>query len=728
MFKIAIYDGERYKLNTGYGALSRGIIRSLKNKGCELYLQEGTVDFASDIPYQKELEMLPKIKSLQEINCVDLIFQVGTPPSSVKLNRPTLIYTQNALGDLIDDWVQSLGKVDGIIVPGEFDAKVFRKYFKTVYTCPQYVDTSLFNIRPSYRQEGSSNFTFMFVGGYGYRKGTDLLIEAFCKAFDSQEKVELVLYCATGFQTAFNHIISIMQQHNPLAKIKLFASSYTPAWMSRYYNRSDAFITLSRGEGWCMPFYEALLCGKPAIAPASTAMFEGIPSELTRFVSIKEIEIRAINNEFGVGMKKFYGKPGNVCYEPSLEDAIEAMREVKANYSIYQEKAVKARSHILEHYSLEQIGNRLIDIITKFLHGIEPEKKQVLHSNSLINLYDEKYYLLSAAGGHLINSEFDFKKYTNNFHAHALSLSPSQVICDIGGGRGELAKYYLSLGKKIIYVDYSQAALTIAKNFIGQEDNIEYLNIDANDLLNYVQSESVDVVFMNDFVEHISQIELFNIMNKVFQILKTKGLLIIHTPEKHYGSVITKKAVEPKHINLLDIQDLSNILSKDFTYVDTFTWDGIAKYYDPGKCIELFAIAVKQGRLGSYPIEVNQNNQIAIHSKPGWQQIELPIENLAKNKFLVEGILKLTGNPGSSIAQFGFEDKNKQRAYFRQFSLHLIQTGTLDFLQPSEMANPLDSSFQSDLIIKLILRVKNIDAGESYVKLNNLYIKRLESM
>lgn len=722
--KIAIYDGERYKLNTGYGALSRGIIRALKGQGCEIFLQKTNVEFAKDIPSRKELEMLPVIQSSQQLNSMDLVLQVGTPLSAVKFDVPTIIYTQNALGDLIDEWVQSLQKVDGIIVPGEFDARVFRKYFDTVYTCPQYVDTNLFNLRTSYRQEGSSNFTFMFVGGYGYRKGTDLLVEAFCKAFNPDENVEMVLYCATGFETAFNHIISIMQKYNPLAKIKLFASSYTPSWMSRYYNRADAFITLSRGEGWCMPFYEALLCGKPAIAPASTAMFEAIPSEFVRFVSVQEIEIQSINDDFGRGMKSFYGKPGNTCYEPSLEEAIIAMREVKEKYSSYQTKALEARAYIVHNYSLEKIGNTLLDIVTNFLN--QTSKKMVVSSQKLAHLYDQEYYLKQAAGGHLIKNKFDFKKYTNCFRSHALSLSQGRVVCDIGGGRGEVSKYYLSLGNQVIYVDYSQVALTIAKNFIGESKNIQYLNIDASELLNHVESESIDVVFMNDFLEHINWSEFLIVAKIVYQVLKPTGILIVHTPEKYYGSVITQKAVEPKHINLMDIQDLYYVLSQDFTYVDTFTWDGFAKHYNRGQCIELFAIAVKKGGLTSYTVELNENCEIFIHSKLGWQQVELEVQNPIPPKFLIEGSLTVTGQAGDSIAQFGFEDKNQKKAFFRQFSLKNIKIDTFNFLQPSEMVHFLDSSFQLSSITKLIFRIKNIGAVESSVKIKELYIRVLE--
>jgi SAM-dependent methyltransferase len=350
-----------------------------------------------------------------------------------------------------------------------------------------------------------------------------------------------------------------------------------------------------------------------------------------------------------------------------------------------------------------------------------------MDSKDLVNLYDEKYYLESAAGGALINSEFDFRRYSNVFRSHTLALSDSEIICDIGGGRGELAKYYLSLGQQVIYVDYSSAAIRIAQTFIGTEEGIQYLNIDANDLLAHVNANSVDVVFMTDFVEHINQQELLKIISTSYKVLKDGGILVIHTPEKHYGSVITRKAVEPKHINLLDITDMYESLSSVFEYVDAFTWDGISKFYEKGKNIELFGIAVKKGLYTAHPISVSPDFEaISLHSQVGWQQLEFNIAHLVVNgKFLFEGTLTIEGEPGDSIGQFAVEDENGKKAYFREFLLKKSPDKLLNFLQTSQMSLSYES-FNYAAIKKLFFRVKNVGSGTSIVKLNSLSIKRLE--
>jgi Methyltransferase domain len=349
-----------------------------------------------------------------------------------------------------------------------------------------------------------------------------------------------------------------------------------------------------------------------------------------------------------------------------------------------------------------------------------------IDSKNLVDSYTEDYYLKRMAGHTLIDVDFNFRRYTNLFRSYTLGLSDDNLICDIGGGRGELAKYYVSLGKKVIYADYSSAAIEIAKKFVGDRDNIQYFNIDANDLPNYVTEDSIDIIFMNDFVEHISQEELLRIIATAHKMLKDSGVLIVHTPEKYYGSVLTKDAVYPQHINLMDIEDLKASLSSMFNYVDVFTWNGLQKFYEKGKSIELFGIAVKNGSYATHQISLPDRSSLSLlDSSPIWQQIEFDISRFAGVKFLVEGTLSVTGDVGDSIGQFAIADKNGERAFCQEFKLKSLAGLAANFLQASEMSLPV-KTFNREVACKLIFRVKNLAASNGQVTINNLLLKKLE--
>ena len=227
---------------------------------------------------------------------------------------------------------------------------MFARYFDRVYLAQQSSDAKLFQPAPDRRPEGSQRFTFLFVGSFSYRKGVDLLLKAFLQEFGGDEEVELRLQCpGMGRGNEFNYTFEIIQTINPHGKVRVSGTHLRPEWMARLYNRVDCMITLTRGEGWCMPITEALLCGVPVIAPDSTAMSEYLSNETANLVPVREREIEGISDPLSEAFVKVYGKPGNVCYEPSVDGARQAMRAVFNDPERARARAALGRKHILEH-------------------------------------------------------------------------------------------------------------------------------------------------------------------------------------------------------------------------------------------------------------------------------------------------------------------------------------------------------------------------------------------
>ena len=349
--KLFIKDGLRHTNLSGYGALSRNIILELDRLGHDVSLQRRTRE------WQKiesgSAERLDSLARDRHPSKSDLVLQIGTPASCQSFRRPSLIYTQNALGDLRREWVEALRRADGCIVPSSFDKRVFDRYFDRVYIAHQSSDPRVFTPRPAQRKLGSDRFTFLFVGSYGFRKGIDLLLEAFLREFNSSEGVELALRCpGAGTGNEFNHLLGYIQRINPQAHVTLFGAALPPEAMCRMYNRADCVITLSRGEGWCMPVTEALLCEVPVIAPDSTAMSDYLDEDIAFLVRVTERRISDIPEEgIATGFVRFYGEAGNVCYEPDVGAARIQMRTVVTDYEAAKHKAVAGRQVIEREFN-----------------------------------------------------------------------------------------------------------------------------------------------------------------------------------------------------------------------------------------------------------------------------------------------------------------------------------------------------------------------------------------
>ena len=105
-----------------------------------------------------------------------------------------------------------------------------------------------------------------------------------------------------------------------------------------------------------------------------------------------------------------------------------------------------------------------------------------------------------------------------------------QRLLDLGCGRGEITYQAARRGMEVTAVDYSQAAIEIARScFEGERDlekRVEWICGSAADLSLHGE---YDVVVAGDLVEHLSPTELDRVYATVRRHLAPDGRLIVHT-------------------------------------------------------------------------------------------------------------------------------------------------------------------------------------------------------
>lgn len=111
-------------------------------------------------------------------------------------------------------------------------------------------------------------------------------------------------------------------------------------------------------------------------------------------------------------------------------------------------------------------------------------------------------------------------------------LKKGMRVLDVGTGRGELAVKCAERGAYVKAIDYSQAAVKIARENLKRVDKdiakrVDFERISAKEL-SYLDN-SFDVVFMIDVVEHLYPEELRQAFLEIKRILKPDGKVIIHT-------------------------------------------------------------------------------------------------------------------------------------------------------------------------------------------------------
>jgi len=145
-------------------------------------------------------------------------------------------------------------------------------------------------------------------------------------------------------------------------------------------------------------------------------------------------------------------------------------------------------------------------------------------------LYTEEYFLAACEGF----EKFSHGKFSARFH-YALSLADikkGMYVLDVGTGRGEIAISAAKAGAYVEAIDYSQAAIKIARKSLRLNRKItkrvRITKMDAKKIS--FPDKSFDRVFMLDVVEHLSSKELEQVFLEIKRVTKPGGKIIIHTP------------------------------------------------------------------------------------------------------------------------------------------------------------------------------------------------------
>ena len=125
------------------------------------------------------------------------------------------------------------------------------------------------------------------------RKNPGDLLSAFLYAFRDRSDATLVIKLATNRRTAFNETEKLKALYasmgvKHLCRIAVIADFLDDDQIAALMRATTYYVNTSHAEGACMPLQQALAAGRPAIAPAHSAMSEYINPSLAFVIGSDE--------------------------------------------------------------------------------------------------------------------------------------------------------------------------------------------------------------------------------------------------------------------------------------------------------------------------------------------------------------------------------------------------------------------------------------------------------
>ncbi|WP_199459483.1 glycosyltransferase [Vibrio owensii] len=200
---------------------------------------------------------------------------------------------------------------------------------------PNMVDVQFFSANGySNFKTNSDSFTFFSLGDLTYKKGFDILIDSFFRAFGNNSKFRLKI----GGAGEESDNLKARAKNLGLSSQIDFLGPLSREQVAIEMNNSDAFVLASRFETFGVVFIEALACGKPIVVP-------DIPGP-------KDIVVP--NN--GIIFKK-----GN------KEDLADKMLYVVENYSLYDPREIIENCHL--KYGKANFVKRITEVYESVLQN-----------------------------------------------------------------------------------------------------------------------------------------------------------------------------------------------------------------------------------------------------------------------------------------------------------------------------------------------------------------------
>ncbi|MBN7809067.1 glycosyltransferase [Agrobacterium rosae] len=358
-----LLDGP-FKGDYSLAIVNRNLARALIRAGFRVSCHSKEADWKTD----------PKLREMQDVYRTMLDDYPSPGKFKFHLRNPWPPETSDMVGEvngyvcfaweeteiplyMVDRFNRDL---DFIMVTSNFVRQAFKRSGVTIPVevvgngCDHVLDVELVNNA----NEKVTAKRILHISSCFPRKGADLLVDAFCCAFKSSDDVELFIKTTPNPHNNIERYVEDATRHLPSPpRIKVVSEHWENAQLASLYKTADLLVAPSRGEGFGLPFAEAMLFRVPVAVTA----FSGQTDFCTPATSFPI--------EYCLAPSSSHVSSGySLWAEPSIPSIASAMVRALGDTHEAKKRTEKGRQFILDHLTWAKVARRIEKCLFNALH------------------------------------------------------------------------------------------------------------------------------------------------------------------------------------------------------------------------------------------------------------------------------------------------------------------------------------------------------------------------
>ncbi len=315
------------------------------------------------------------------LNDLDRFFSVIEPDFFI--DRYSILFLIWESEYIPPDLEKNVNLFNEIWTASTYCKELFQKvYSGPIITVPHPVEVKL---KPLQNEKSvaffdKNKFSFLFIFSYHSsieRKNPVFLMEAFSKAFDGHNDVELIIK-TTGAEKFKQFEKYLHQFASGKKNIKIMNKDMDKNSINHLINDSDCYVSMHHSEGFGLTLAEAMCLGRPTVATNYSGNTEFM-NENNSFLVDYELGY-IVNPDINFSSKTIWANP-------LLDDAMNNLKVVYKNKALRNQKATNAKLYVKQKLSFDSVGaimrNRL-DFIYNNLNELSlNDKRQAYLLNEL---------------------------------------------------------------------------------------------------------------------------------------------------------------------------------------------------------------------------------------------------------------------------------------------------------------------------------------------------------